>query len=96
MSTFIWAKGPQKYLDVEKAVLEGIEAGLEAAKPGNFAEDIEAAWRKTISKYGYEKESRCPPLRSTIPKLSAEMTTTLLKVEKLHDPRFWQHAAASA
>ena len=50
---------PQKYLDVEKAVLEGIEAGLEAAKPGNFAEDIEAAWRKTISKYGYEKESRC-------------------------------------
>ena len=49
----------QKYLDVEKAVLEGIEAGLEAAKPGNFAEDIEAAWRKTISKYGYEKESRC-------------------------------------
>lgn len=49
----------QKYLDVEKAVLEGIEAGLEAAKPGNFAEDIEAAWRKTIAKYGYEKESRC-------------------------------------
>ena len=49
----------QKYLDVEKAVLEGIEAGLEAAKPGNFVEDIEAAWRKTISKYGYEKEGRC-------------------------------------
>jgi ectoine hydrolase len=57
--TIYLGRPPQKYLDVEKAVLEGIEAGLEAAKPGNFAEDIEAAWRKTISKYGYEKESRC-------------------------------------
>lgn len=57
--TIYLGQPPQKYLDVEKAVLEGIDAGLEAAKPGNFAEDIEAAWRKTISKYGYEKESRC-------------------------------------
>jgi len=57
--TIYLGQAPQKYLDVEKAVLEGIEAGLEAAKPGNFAEDIEAAWRKTIAKYGYEKESRC-------------------------------------
>ena len=57
--TIYLGQPPQKYLDVEKAVLEGIEAGLEAAKPGNFAEDIEAAWRKTSSKYGYEKESRC-------------------------------------
>ena len=50
---------PQKYFDVENAVLEGIEAGLEAAKPGNLAEDIEAAWRKTIARHGFEKESRC-------------------------------------
>tara|TARA_B100000929_G_scaffold244623_1_gene202667 strand:- start:136 stop:813 length:678 start_codon:yes stop_codon:yes gene_type:complete len=50
---------PQKYYDVEKAVLEGIEAGLEAAKPGNMAEDIEAAWRKIIAKHGFEKTSRC-------------------------------------
>ena len=57
--TIYLGQPPQKYLDVEKAVMEGIEAGLEAAKPGNFAEDIEAAWRKTIAKYGYEKESRC-------------------------------------
>jgi len=57
--TIYLGQPPQKYLDVEKAVLEGIEAGLEAAIPGNFAEDIEAAWRKTIAKYGYEKESRC-------------------------------------
>ncbi|MBC8258400.1 MAG: ectoine hydrolase DoeA [SAR324 cluster bacterium] len=57
--TVYLGKPPQKYIEVEKAVLEGIEAGLEAAKSGNLAEDIEAAWRKTIAKYGYEKESRC-------------------------------------
>ncbi|MBS1256199.1 MAG: Ectoine hydrolase [Deltaproteobacteria bacterium] len=50
---------PKKYLEVEKAVLEGIDAGLEAAKPGNFAEDIEAAWRETIARHGFEKTSRC-------------------------------------
>lgn len=50
---------PQKYFDVEKAVLEGIEAGLEAAKPGNMAEDVEDAWRKAIAKHGFEKTSRC-------------------------------------
>ncbi len=57
--TVYLGKPPRKYLDVEKAVLEGIDAGLETAKPGNVAEDIEAAWRRTIVKYGFEKESRC-------------------------------------
>ena len=45
-------------LDVEKAVLEGIDCALNVAKSGNLAEDIEAAWSKTISKYDYEKTSR--------------------------------------
>ena len=44
---------------MEKAVLEGIETGLDAARPGNHAEDIEAAWRQTIARYGFEKTSRC-------------------------------------
>ena len=56
--TVYLGKPPQKYLDVEKAVLEGIDSALNAAKSGNLAEDIEAAWSKTISKYGYEKTSR--------------------------------------
>ena len=50
---------PKKYLEVEKAVLEGIEAGLDAAIPGNHAEDIESAWRESIARYGFEKTSRC-------------------------------------
>jgi ectoine hydrolase len=56
--TVYLGKPPQKCLDVEKAVLEGIESALNAAKAGNLAEDIEAAWSKTISKFGYEKTSR--------------------------------------
>ncbi len=50
---------PPKFLDAEKALIEGIEAGLEAARPGNTCEDVEAAWRRVIARYGIEKESRC-------------------------------------
>jgi ectoine hydrolase len=57
--TIYLGKPPQKFLDTEKAVLEGIEAALEAARPGNTCEDVEAAWRRTIARYGLEKESRC-------------------------------------
>ena len=39
-------------------MLEGIDSALNTAKSGNLAEDIEASWSKTISKYGYEKTSR--------------------------------------
>jgi ectoine hydrolase len=49
----------QEFLDTEKAVLEGIEAALEAARPGNTCEEVEAAWRRTVARYGIEKESRC-------------------------------------
>ena len=40
------------------AVVEGIEAALDVIKPGITCEDIELAWRKTISKHGFAKESR--------------------------------------
>ncbi len=50
---------PQKFLDTEKAVLEGIDAALDAARPGNTCEGVEAAWRKVIARHGIEKESRC-------------------------------------
>lgn len=56
--TVFLGKPPQKFLDTEKAVLEGVAAALEAAKPGNSCEMIEAAWRTTVARYGIEKESR--------------------------------------
>ncbi|MEM7208119.1 MAG: ectoine hydrolase DoeA [Pseudomonadota bacterium] len=49
---------PPKMLDAEKAVLEGVEAGLEAARPGNLCEDIASAFFATLRKHGFEKESR--------------------------------------
>lgn len=49
---------PQKYLDAEKAVLDGIDAGLEQAKPGNLAEDIARSFFDTLRKHGFEKENR--------------------------------------
>ncbi|ABR47402.1 creatinase [Alkaliphilus metalliredigens QYMF] len=43
---------------VAEITVEGLNAALEAAKPGNTCEDIEGAWRNVIAKYGIEKESR--------------------------------------
>lgn len=50
---------PPEFLQAEQAVVEGIHAGLEAARPGNTCEDVEAAFRRVIARYGIEKESRC-------------------------------------
>jgi ectoine hydrolase len=57
--TIYLGRPPRKFREVEKAVIEGIAAALEAAMPGNRCEDVEAAWRRVIARYGIEKESRC-------------------------------------
>ena len=49
---------PQRLLDTSKAVVEGIETALEVVRPGVTCEQVEAAWRKAISRYSIEKESR--------------------------------------
>jgi len=56
--TLFLGKPKPKFLDAEKAVLEGIEAGLEQARPGNRCEDIAAAFFATLRRHGFEKESR--------------------------------------
>ena len=57
--TLFLGKPSQKYLDAEQAVLEGIEMGLEMAKPGNQCQDIAKAFNTTLNKLGFEKDSRC-------------------------------------
>ena len=57
--TIYLGRPPQKFLDVEQAVIEGIAAALEAARPGRTCEDVEAAWRAVIARHGLAKESRC-------------------------------------
>lgn len=41
-----------------RVALEGIEEALSVVKPGVTCEEVELAWRKSIAKHGYEKESR--------------------------------------
>ena len=56
--TMVLGTPPQHFLDVEKAVREGLEAGLEAARPGNVCEDIARAFFGVLRKHGLEKDSR--------------------------------------
>ena len=50
---------PTEMLDAEKAQLEGIEAGLDAARAGNTAGDIARAFYGVLGKYGIKREGRC-------------------------------------
>ncbi|WP_411956695.1 ectoine hydrolase DoeA [Paracoccus homiensis] len=49
---------PQEMLDAEKAVLEGMEAGLGAARAGNTCEDIANAFFTVLDRYGIVKDNR--------------------------------------
>ena len=48
----------ERLRDTEAAVVEGVAAALEAAKPGAMAQDVEAAWRASVARWGVVKESR--------------------------------------
>jgi ectoine utilization protein EutD len=50
---------PEKMTKTADIVVEGIAAGLGAAKPGALARDVHAAWTKVIARHGIFKESRC-------------------------------------
>ena len=56
--TVFLGKPTQTFLDAEKAVVEGMDAGLQAAKAGNFCEDIALAFFAVLKKYGISKDSR--------------------------------------
>lgn len=56
--TLYLGKPPQKFLDAEQAVLEGLEAGLEIAKAGNLCEDIAHAFFRVLKKHGITKDNR--------------------------------------
>ena len=45
--------------DAQGALLEAIEAGLDAAKPGKLCEDIHRALADTLARHGLVKEGRC-------------------------------------
>lgn len=56
--TIFLGKPSQAFLDAEKATLEGMEAGLAAAKPGNVCEDIANAFFAVLKRHGIIKDNR--------------------------------------
>ena len=46
------------FVNAEKAILEGMEAGLEKARVGNRCEDVALAFFSVLKKYGIEKDNR--------------------------------------
>ncbi len=68
----------QRFLDAESALIEGLQAGLEAAKPGNVCEDIAKAFFGVLQKFGIEKDSRCGyPIGLSYPPDWGERTMSL-------------------
>lgn len=51
-------KGPKKLFETADAVEEGLNAVLEAIKPGVSAGEVHRAWQNVLDKYGLVKESR--------------------------------------
>ena len=56
--TIYLGKPPREIVDVAKVVVEGVDAALVTAKPGNTAEQVEAAWQAVLRRHGHKKESR--------------------------------------
>ncbi|MBH8596499.1 MULTISPECIES: M24 family metallopeptidase [unclassified Thermoactinomyces] len=56
--TAVIGEPPQKVKDLADVVVEGIQAALDVIRPGVTCEEVEAAWRKSIAKNGFKKDSR--------------------------------------
>jgi ectoine hydrolase len=56
--TVFLGKPTRTFLDAETAVLEGMAAGLEAARPGETCEDIAKAFFAVLKRHGIVKDNR--------------------------------------
>jgi len=56
--TLVIGKPTPEMEELADVVIEGIEAALDIVKPDVTCEDVEKAWRCSIEKRGFEKESR--------------------------------------
>lgn len=56
--TIFLGQPPADFLEAEKAVLEGMEAGLEAARAGNLCEDVAKAFFSVLARHGIKKDNR--------------------------------------
>jgi ectoine hydrolase len=56
--TLIIGELSQEVKDLADVVVEGLNTALEVVRPGITCEEVELAWRKSIAKSGYVKDSR--------------------------------------
>lgn len=81
--TVFLGKPTQTFLDAETAVLEGMDAGLEAARAGNRTEDIANAFFRVLKKHGIEKDNRTGyPIGLSYPPDWGERTCSLRPGDK--------------
>lgn len=81
--TVFLGKPTRIFLDAEKAVLEGMEAGLEKARAGNTCEDIALAFFDVLKTYGIEKDNRTGyPIGLSYPPDWGERTMSLRPGDK--------------
>ncbi|MCB8836425.1 ectoine hydrolase DoeA [Aurantimonas sp. VKM B-3413] len=81
--TVFLGKPSQAFLDAEKATLEGMEAGLAAARPGNLTEDIANAFFGVLKRYGIAKDNRTGyPIGLSYPPDWGERTMSLRPGDK--------------
>ncbi|WP_111431893.1 ectoine hydrolase DoeA [Rhodobacteraceae bacterium DSL-40] len=81
--TIFLGKPTETFLDAEKAVLEGMEAGLEKARAGLMCEDIANAFFGVLRKHGIEKDNRTGyPIGLSYPPDWGERTCSLRPGDK--------------
>jgi ectoine hydrolase len=81
--TVFLGKPTQAFLDAEAATLEGMEAGLAAAKPGNTCEDIARGFFDVLAKNGIIKDNRTGyPIGLSYPPDWGERTMSLRPGDK--------------
>ncbi len=81
--TVFLGKPPQHIIDAEKALVDGLEAGLEAARPGVPAGDVARALFGSLERAGIKKDSRCGyPIGISYPPDWGERTISFRKEEE--------------
>ncbi len=76
--TLFLGEPPKSFLDIGVAVSEGMEAGLEAARPGNTCDDVARAFLSALERRGIVKDSRAGyPIGLSYPPDWGERTMSL-------------------
>ncbi|WP_209424515.1 Xaa-Pro peptidase family protein [Pararhodobacter sp. SW119] len=74
---------PAELVRTTEIIREGLEAALDAVRPGALCEDLAAAWKRVISRHGIEKDSRIGyPVGIGFPPTWGELTCSLRDGDK--------------